>query len=318
MFAQTALMLLMVLSAADESAPTTRPAAADAEESAATAPATAPADAGAGAAEGGQRVTVLHVEGPAQRLVITNGREWKPVVAGEKLPESTIIRTGLRAKVVLQFEDRAEVTVNTATKMGIGEFRRSGKKAKVRLGLKYGTMRTSVNPGRGPNDFEISTPVATLSVRGSRGRYGFTGDKGLSLQTYTGHWAVKGQGAPTHNLRGREQATRRINSSKVNTTASIQQMKRQTRLGDYFGLSRQEVKSQVNNGQGRGIIGYTGGGTQARKVVGPKPKPARPKPSVIKPSSNKIVKRRPTTSSGIGNGGNGSNGNDPCEPPCMD
>ena len=124
-------------------------------------PATAPAAPDAG------KVTVVSVSGSAQKFVAANGKKWLPLKAGDALAELTLIRTGFGAKVVLRFADRSEVVVNNGTKMGIGEFRTKGEQTKTRLGLKYGTIRASVDTSKGPQDFQVRTPVATLSVRGT-------------------------------------------------------------------------------------------------------------------------------------------------------
>ena len=111
------------------------------------------------------KVTVVSVSGPAQKM--TPGAaapQWEPLKADDKLDEMTIVRTGLNATVVLRFEDRGQFTINSATKIGISEFRKEGSVVKGEVGLKYGSVHASVDSSRGATSFQVSTPVATLSV----------------------------------------------------------------------------------------------------------------------------------------------------------
>ncbi len=40
----------------------------------------------------------------------------------------------------------------------------------------------------GPTDFSVSTPVATLSIRGTAGQIGYCGDSGMQLESFRGIW----------------------------------------------------------------------------------------------------------------------------------
>jgi len=113
------------------------------------------------------QVTVVSVSGVAHKRTMDDPRSrWELVRRGDVLSELTIIRTGLGTRVVLQLADRGRVTLRSGTKVGIGTFRRQGKVLKARLGLKYGSMRARVDGAHGPNDLQVSTPVAAMSVRG--------------------------------------------------------------------------------------------------------------------------------------------------------
>lgn len=146
-------------------------------------PSTAPSDVG--------KVTVVSVTGKAHKLVTGNGRKWEPLKAGEVLDELTVIRTGFRTTVILKFEDRSVVRVNNGTKMGIGEFRKKPDSTKIRLGLKYGTIRAAVDSSKGPHEFSVTTPVATLSVRGSLKEVGYSVDGGARGISYKGQLHIK-------------------------------------------------------------------------------------------------------------------------------
>jgi len=200
-------------------------------------------------------VTVKEVAGKAQRLDAgQKDPKWVPLKAGDKLSELTLIRTGLRSKVVLAMADRSTVVIDRATKMGVAEFRKKGKVAKTRLSLKYGSMRPTVHSARGPNDFAVSTPVATLAIPGSGGPLSFCGDIGFNVLCNIGKLQVL-RGHRIRNLI-KDEKTNNDMTRSVNILKSLNT----PLLGDSFGgLTNVEKKYQQDNNGGRGGIG--GGGS---------------------------------------------------------
>jgi hypothetical protein len=202
------------------------------------------------------KVTVASVSGPAQKLLAGEGqKKWQALKAGEQLSELTILRTGLGAKVVLQFEDRGEVTVQNATKVGIAELRKEGDLAKARLGLKYGALRARVDATRGRNDFRIATPVATLSVRGSDANTVFLADSPNIVDAGSGSWQVTQtrampdgtqQTTTTQTLQGGESG----NTSMVPPIV-ILVSNRTPRMADSFGITTTEQSTLTSNPTGR-------------------------------------------------------------------
>jgi hypothetical protein len=137
------------------------------------------------------QATVVSVAGKVSKMTFdAEGQEqWSPLTVGETLDEMTVIRTGFRSSVVLRMEDRGEVTIDRVSKVGIREFRRQNDGlTRTRLGMKYGNMNYKVDSSRGANDARVTTPVATLSVRGSQAQIGYTGDRGLGLRSQAGTW----------------------------------------------------------------------------------------------------------------------------------
>lgn len=207
-------------------------------------------------------VTIKEVTGTAQRLVPGEKPSWVPLKAGDKLGEQTVIRTGLRSRVVLAFADSSELTIARATKMGIAEFRKEGPVTKTRLGLKYGSLRASVEKARGPNDFRVATAAAVLAVTGTSGQVGFTGDFGFGLTGRTGTWAAQA-GARQRRVSGTETVDstlqRHVETLKRNLTP---------RLGDvYGGLTESEESSLRRHGGGRGAIGFVAAGSNTASVL---------------------------------------------------
>jgi len=215
--------------------------------------ATKPADEAKGDKLG---ITVKEVAGRVQKMVAQDGKEtWTPLKAGDTVDEMTVIRTGFRSKVVLQFADNSVVEVNRATKMGVAEFRKKGKTVKTRLGLKYGSMRTTVERARGPNDFTVATPVATMAVTGSNPSQGFTGDFGYNAHMPHGN-AVVTMGNKTRSLGNRTGTNNRLAQWSVMAQKGVKPV-----LVGGSGsqnLSKNEIKFMMAQGGGRGGLG---GGT---------------------------------------------------------
>ncbi len=217
------------------------------------------------------QVTVKEVSGVAQCLRAGKEQAWQPLKVGDKLDELTVIRTGFGTRVVLAFEDNSVVEIDRATKMGIAEFRKEGQLTRTRVGLKYGSMRMNVSKARGPNDFAVSTPVATLAVRGSGSSAGFS-DFGLLMSVESGTWGVT-MGPQTGNYTSGEVA-----DGQLTPPGDLAKQRGSVQLGDvYGGLSALELMSLINYGGGRGIIGMGGAG-EGSSVVIPPPVPPEVKP----------------------------------------
>lgn len=201
------------------------------------------------------KATVVSVSGAAQKRRGADPKaKWEPVKAGDVLDEMTIIRTGLAAKVVVSLADRGRVTINSATKVGIGQLGKRGDLVEARLGLKYGSMRANIETARGPNDFKVSTPVATLSVRGTSGALAYWADLGLLLCGADGTWVVDVA------RRRRRIYPRECTNDRLTPSIILAENKRDTRMGDPGGgTTGIEEEGLRDRGGGRGLFNAAGG-----------------------------------------------------------
>ena len=207
-------------------------------------------------------VIVKEVKGAAQRLLPGAKSKWVALKVGDKLDELTVIRTGLGARVVLRFADNSEVVINRATKMGIAEFRKDGNVTKTRLGLKYGSIRAKVERARGPSDFRVTTPVATLAVAGTSGEVAYMGDFGFNLKGETGTWQAR-VGRKLRQVQELEGL-----DSTLALYVDMVKSKMLPKLGDMFGgLTGRERLSMRDNSGGRGAIGFLPAGNRARAII---------------------------------------------------
>lgn len=212
------------------------------------APATAPA-------EPQQKVTVLSVSGPAQKGLPKQGGgfDWSNLVENDELDDLTIIRTGLGSKVVLKMADRGEIVINSVTKVGISDFRREGRLMQAQLGMKYGSLRAHVDSSKGPNDFRVATPTATLSVQGSKPEVGFAADTGARGRSLEGRlrYVSKLTGG-TQTVQPGESTEEGRPLPSLNLAQSF--MARMWTPG----MTPSEIQFLIDNRTGRGFIGGFG------------------------------------------------------------
>lgn len=211
-----------IVAAADAPAPATQPAASTATDE--------------------LQATVVSVKGSAQQADGDDAKPvWAPLKAGQVLSEHALVRTGLGAKVVLRFSDRSEVTIKSATKIGIRDSRKEGDVAHMGVGLKYGTVKAKINRAAGPNDFKIHTPVATLSVRGSAGTTSYSAGFGMQFHSLQSTWNVR---TPQGSVGVVEGA-----ATDGNLTANRELSARQndSRISDPFGVGGGEARNVRDN-----------------------------------------------------------------------
>ena len=221
-------------------------------------------------------IVVTAVTGLAQQRVMSDAKaKWQKVKVGDVLNNLTVIRTGLGSKVVIRMGDRGDVTIKSATKVGIKDFAKKGNLATMRLGMKYGSMSARVDASRGANDFRVSTPVATLSVRGSIGGWGFWGDRGLGFYGEAGNW----QGDYTDG--SRNAGPGEWMGSSGQRSGDIDEKNRKTGLGDPQGQTPDEQGGD-SSGQGGGF-NPGGGQTTGGPLTGPTPPAAGATPPPIHP-----------------------------------
>ena len=161
-------------------------AATPAAPAAATQPAKAPEKpAEAPAAE--QLIAVVKlVEGTVESRPAV-GQPWVPVKVGDKLGEGMDLRTGFRARCVLEM-NRNTLQIDPLAVVRIGELRQQGDTIRTRILLKQGNTESNVQKGGLKNDFAIITPTATLSVRGTEGvQAGF-------FPSFGGNYSLTGTG----------------------------------------------------------------------------------------------------------------------------
>ncbi|MHA6911596.1 FecR domain-containing protein [Ralstonia pseudosolanacearum] len=97
----------------------------------------------------------------------------KPLQAGMKLSEDTLIETGAKGAITLAFDDGTRVTVPPGSRVTLARVRSFARTGliDVRLQVKEGEVESTVSPKKtGVGRYEISTPALVTGVRGTRFR----------------------------------------------------------------------------------------------------------------------------------------------------
>ncbi len=108
---------------------------------------------------------------------------WKVVKVNDELEAGTLIRTGLRSHLTLQFGDDTVVSIRRVTLASIDAFYKTETTKTARLGLGYGAVRGGSSEGTLRSELVIDSTVATLAKRGTEGFE-------MSVEPYTGRFAI--------------------------------------------------------------------------------------------------------------------------------
>ena len=210
-------------------------------------------DAGPPAEAQALTATVVSVEGTVQyRDGSVEDSEWQDLEAGMELGEQIIILTGFRSEAVLNFPSQGEILVRGSTMVGISSFRQEGDEYETRVGMRYGSVRASVDHDRPSGEFAVQTAVATAAPRGSWGDIGFS-DFGAAFDCLSGFFLWYTQNGNT-GVTGGQQS----NGSNF-LSALLDALQNDPVLGDRLGgLTLAELLFHIQNGQG--IFGCSNGG----------------------------------------------------------
>jgi hypothetical protein len=109
-------------------------------------------------------ILVVSVKGDA---AYSDGAAWKPMAKGQTLREGTRVSTGVNSQAVLNIDDNI-LTVKPMTMIKVYRNSISKEASENSVGLKYGSVNAKVKKlGTLKTKFNITTPIATSSVRGT-------------------------------------------------------------------------------------------------------------------------------------------------------
>jgi hypothetical protein len=159
--------------------------------------------------------TVVHVSGTVRQRP-PNGAEAMPLQAGDRLPEGTDIEVGADGYLRLQLADGSTVRVpaNSALRLLSVRQQEASQASDTRILLDAGRVDASAQPQRGSaSRFEIRTPLAVASVRGTEFGVGVQPDAGVTGEVTHGVVELQSLGRPhgpgprRHRLREGEGAS---------------------------------------------------------------------------------------------------------------
>lgn len=121
---------------------------------------------------GYQEVTISHVKGMARVRSPLAGGDWQSAVSGTILTEGDELQVPAGSFVTLRFADGSSVRINENSELKLSELRKNNRTDEQQsvLDLSRGGLESHVTPvmdQRRKRKFEIKTPMATTSVRGT-------------------------------------------------------------------------------------------------------------------------------------------------------
>ena len=120
-----------------------------------------------------------------------------PIKAGEKLEEGTRLAVGPESFITVQLADGSVVRVQANSELQLRQLRRRGRAGSVQsvLDMQKGTLESTVPPNADPlRRFEIRTPLAVTSVRGTHFNVGIADAGQTTASVLRGSVAVDSLG----------------------------------------------------------------------------------------------------------------------------
>lgn len=118
------------------------------------------------------------------------GGKAQPVAVGMKLEEGVTVVTGANSELVLDINGNT-LTLKSLTTVKINAAKLTAESSSAGVSLKGGSVQSSVKQISGlRTSFEVTTPVATSSVRGTSYTVSFGPEQGMAVAVETGTVAV--------------------------------------------------------------------------------------------------------------------------------
>ncbi len=110
---------------------------------------------------------ITEVKGKHVQYTTDGGQTWQKAAVNIKLKRGDSVRTGFGSSCELNFGGHSVVQIEALSSLKVDDYAATAQGEKVRAKLRYGAVRCGVERGRVKADTRISTPVSTLSIRGT-------------------------------------------------------------------------------------------------------------------------------------------------------
>jgi hypothetical protein len=156
-------------------------------------------------------ILVVSTKGEAAYMV---GSQWKPLTKGLKLAEGTKISTGVKSNAILDI-DGTIMTVKPLTSIKIYKNSATADAKETSVGLQFGAVQAKVDKvARVKTKFNITTPVATSSVRGTNEVVSFGPASGMRIQVIEGVIGAANGNGVNKNVSGRMSFRQKTDQSR--------------------------------------------------------------------------------------------------------
>ncbi|MBN1435912.1 MAG: FecR domain-containing protein [Sedimentisphaerales bacterium] len=97
----------------------------------------------------------------------TDGENWQPAQVNAQLTVNSSVRTGFNSNCSVQMGNNSVIRVEPISSLKMADYVADAGQETVRANLQYGAVRCGVSHSNITTDTAISTPVSTLSIRGT-------------------------------------------------------------------------------------------------------------------------------------------------------
>lgn len=112
---------------------------------------------------------------------------WKPVTVGMELKEGVYIMTAFESSCALEFQDKSVLNVKELSKIQISKFALQAKSVNANVSLFNGKVKATVHRDIDTKtEFQVKTPVSTISVRGTEEEIYYSPGFGVEVQNISG------------------------------------------------------------------------------------------------------------------------------------
>jgi len=117
-------------------------------------------------AQGGP-LTARVVSASGRATLLATGRAPAPINQGNPLTPGNVIDTTAGGRVVIELSDGSQIVVHPGSRVALKDFRNAGSLREL-LEITVGRIRVRINHlGRRPNPCRLTSPAATIAVRGT-------------------------------------------------------------------------------------------------------------------------------------------------------
>ena len=118
--------------------------------------------------EAALKAVITQVTGASVQFSPKTGAAWQKAKVGDELTMDATIRTGFASGCELTFGEHTVLQIEALSAVRVADYSKvSDDKEKVDANVQYGAVRCGVEKGRIKAETKISTPVSTLSIRGT-------------------------------------------------------------------------------------------------------------------------------------------------------
>jgi hypothetical protein len=165
--------------------------------------------------------TIIALEGDVT-VKTDDSAEWKPAAINQQLRQGAYIMTAFESNCEIEFMDKSKMKIRELSKIQVNKFTSELKKVDTEVTLYNGKVRATVHKDVDKNtNFQVKTPVSTISVRGTEKEITVHPGFGTEVHTITGVVEVSNNIGQKVNVAKNETTTVKTETSVPDSTSRV-------------------------------------------------------------------------------------------------